>query len=117
MQDFPILDRVRTECQLDFRDLESVPHPEELTGKKMSIRLECNGNDVIGKIFDYPILIMIIGDINQCIVHNLKWVVLFSTNDKVTYKQLNVIRYKYTRYSRYLIALLVLLDSSITTEQ
>jgi len=51
-KDFPILDRVRTECQLDFRDLESVPHPEELTGKKMSIRLECNGNDVIGGFHD-----------------------------------------------------------------
>ena len=48
---FPILDRVRTECQVEFKDLEDVPNKEELVGKKLSIRLECNGKDVIGMFY------------------------------------------------------------------
>eukprot|EP00088_Acartia_fossae_P071198 TRINITY_DN9727_c0_g1_i1.p1 TRINITY_DN9727_c0_g1~~TRINITY_DN9727_c0_g1_i1.p1 ORF type:complete len:386 (+),score=59.37 TRINITY_DN9727_c0_g1_i1:44-1201(+) len=48
----PLMDNVRVDAQVEFRDYEPLQRSEELDGKKLSIRLECHGDDVIGGLHD-----------------------------------------------------------------
>ena len=49
IQEYPKIETLRTECNFSFRGAEKLENPANIQGKKMKIRLEVTGSDIIGK--------------------------------------------------------------------
>ena len=43
------MDRLRTECNFEFRGGAELEQPDRMAGKKIKITLECRGTDIIGR--------------------------------------------------------------------
>jgi len=49
---YPLLDRVRIDCPATIKNLDNLQNVNKLSGRKLTIRMECRGKDVIGGLHD-----------------------------------------------------------------